>query len=187
MAEKMAVAVQLDRTIAQSIITSLGMSGDPESVLRFALTSLATDLAHGGMMLSPASMRTLNGSVGDIDEAGIVAAVEKASQKREGRTVVTFDVDPGQIAGISDLARKADTTVPRLLQERLQYCLDQGWVMDVKSDLPHCKFRPEDYNDIALSMGLDPATDVVHGADIADWVRSAAAMLKTETPVPERA
>ena len=167
--EKIAVAIQLSERDVDSIVSSGLIDGDPETVIRKVGESLMRDLAGGGIMLSPQTVKSMEEAIGkEVDEDMIRDAFEKSLRSRSGRTIIEYTVDPARLSELEDRARTKNMSLHRMIQEWIEYALDQGWFSSVNPNLNGVKFSPEDYELLQQLLGEEH----FHGSDIADWMRN---------------
>lgn len=161
-----AIAIQIREEDVVAILDSYA-GPDPEATLAKVGEDLVEQLATGGVMLDPASVRKIETAIGDFEIEDLITAVEKGAKARRGKKVIEFAVDPSQLTNIEAHCRSIGKTVDSALQECIQYCLDNGWFFSITPPEHVLKLSKADYQE--LSEILDQ--EVLHGADIVEYIR----------------
>jgi len=108
-----------------------------EKVGGLAQTAL-TDLANGGMMLEPITMRALEQSIGQAIEGQgqILSLVEAGAGQADGRMVLKWSIDPTYMPQLEAMATFQECSVLELAQRTIDTCVDQGWAIGDVQPMP---------------------------------------------------
>jgi len=130
---------------------------------------LLSDLADGGIMLSPREARKAVELVGSA--ADIVPTLEKAKNRRRGQYVVEIELDPSFEPVMGGIARSQGREISEVFKDAIDYCISQNWVYEFPSDIVKLFLTIGQLKDISSILGIDNPT----GKDVVDFICTRAA------------
>ncbi len=138
------------------------------AMLSSAATVLIRDLASGGMMLDPDSVARIDKVAGQHSNGPELArAVENAFAQDAGRMVVKWYIDPTYYGSLEENARIRGCTVQEMVQDGMNWVMEQGWLWDLDSNLESIRFTKEGMRE--LKTLLDRTN--ISSADILEALR----------------
>ncbi len=171
-----------------SDLASLPIDQKARAVLGLSQGALE-DLAAGGLMLSPAAITRLRGSLENpYDEDAIVSSVETAHRKSGDSHVISYVIDPSYVTPLTDVAVSNGMGLVDLVQQCIGSAFEMGWFYEMNLNQRSVPFSQEQYEAIRTKIGKE----VVFGSDIADFIGTvitgpvAVAQLAKDFDVPDR-
>lgn len=160
--------IQIDATLAEEQIERLAAAVPEELSVVAKLSGIATgllrDLADGAIMLDSQTSRHVLGLIGSIEE--LVPSLERANHMHQGRIVAEWLLDPIWLPALEEMATMQGVTVQDLVQNAMDYAMDQGWLYQIPVEPMKLRFAPEDLKVLAEIIGVENPT----GTDIARWI-----------------
>lgn len=94
-----------------------------------AATSLLSDAAGGGVMMSPAEAQKMR-EFGVAEPAELIRLLERARGRDNGRTVIRVPVDPLHERGLEAIGVTRGRTVGQLVQDAISQMIAQGMLFN---------------------------------------------------------
>ena len=136
MAKPKEVQLMIPVNLTEDEIALLGKA-DPSIPAPNAIVNLVADslraLAAGGAITTPQTNARFRKAIGSDDPVDVVKAVEKAAGMEDGRYVAKWRPDPFYLKPLEELARKQSITVEKLLQNTVDWVIDQGMLYNVRA------------------------------------------------------
>lgn len=134
-------------------------SGEPWTISE-TVEKIVKSLTAGGMLVSPKSAERLLRLV--ESEEQLVEVVEQAKGRSGSGYLCSWRVDPAWMPAIEEVAEHRGWTVQQVIQEMMDYAMDQGWLMFIPEEMPRMRFTRGDFERLREITGLERPT----GADI---------------------
>jgi len=162
----------IDVSISQNQIDRLTAAVPEEMSVVAKLSGIATgllrELADGGVLLDCATSRQILDLIGTLDQ--LVPTLEKVGKVRQGGIVAEWRLDPVWLPAIEEIGKVQGRSVQEVVQDAMDYVMEQGWLYQIPAELPKVRFDPEDLKAVAEIIGIENPT----GTDIAEWVKAQA-------------
>jgi hypothetical protein len=133
----------------RKLLESLMVEGDVS--IEDVVERIVENLAAGAMLISPeATERILR--IADSEDK-IVELVEAAASRSGSAYIATWKVDPAWLPAIQDIARTRGTTVDQVIQEAMDFMMDQGHLFFTTQEPKRIRFPESAWRQLTQALG----------------------------------
>ena len=133
------------------------------------LSDAVSALVNGGVVLSQHELARIRDSTGLAlrNSFEIRQAIERRSDRRAGRPVLTWTPDPVYEPILQEREKVTGRTPQEQLQDFMDYCIGKGWMFDIEVEPQQILMSKDDLKRVQKAMG-EPR--VPSGTDIANFI-----------------
>lgn len=174
------IEVTIPEAAVQTLTEGVGAIGkDSIRTLSGLATGLLADLADGGMMLPPGSMRRiLKADPQAKTPAAVVGLVDASVNRRGDSLVAEWIVDPVYEASLAEQARMSSMTVQQLVQNVMDHVVQRGVFFRLKPEPGLLIFSAEDIEMFRDAIGKQK-NEALTGTEVGNYIRDMVTLPET--------
>lgn len=130
---------------------------DPAGAIKHRIEKYLELSADGGLLLPPESIAEIEAAIGKrvTNARDVVQAAAKSGSIEDGAWAFRFSIDPSYREPIEERAKEMGRTPKELIQDMVDYAIEQNWYMGIETEGTRRTFPPRIEKFLAERLGQD--------------------------------